>query len=93
MGQTVSFLNPEMKNPITPLDIRVQHSFTSNLLLEVSYYRKPRGASASFRDAAQCDTAAFLSTSPTPDATIGRYLDRNSREPLCRTAARHKPER
>jgi len=38
MGQTISFLNPEMQNPYSlRWTFGIQHSFTPNLLMEVSY--------------------------------------------------------
>jgi len=75
MGQTVSFLNPEMKNPYSlRWTFGVQHSFTSNLLLEVSYIGNHAVHLPVSVTQLNVIPRQFLSTSPTPDATLAGTL-------------------
>jgi len=84
MGQTVSFLNPEMKNPYSlRWTFGLQHTFTSNLLLEVSYIGNHAVHLPVSVTQLNVIPRQFLSTSPTPDTTLAGALNGQVANPFA----------
>jgi hypothetical protein len=84
MGQTVNFLNPEMKNPYSlRWTFGLQHSFSSNLLLEVSYIGNHAVHLPVSVTQLNVIPRQFLSSSPTPDPTVVSTLTGTVANPLA----------
>jgi len=83
-GQTINFLNPEMKNPYSlRWDLGVQHTFGANTLVDVSYIGNHSVHLPITVTQLNYIPAKYLSTLPVRDANENTTLTANVTNPLA----------
>ena len=93
LGQTVSFLNPDMKDPYSMRwNFGMQQSLTKDTLLEVEYMGNHAVHLPIAFTQLNVIPRQFLSTLPTRDQATDQRADRHGAESACRPGAGHQPQ-